>query len=211
MICGDADSLALTTMWQPPVPRHPRQRDSRPEQRRPADPLQGLNWQNGVIVANQPPGEFVTALQTDQGAQFLADLPAGPVVLSAPSPGATFDLRSAYLGIFLATANSAVVPALDGTITVTGTKRDGSRVSETVAYAAAGPGVVKLDGVVVTGSARLAKATFTRLTDVTAVEIAAETATALDAVVELLESLNLAVTGAVISVSMDSLDYTVED
>ncbi|KAH8822104.1 hypothetical protein F5884DRAFT_746379 [Xylogone sp. PMI_703] len=176
----------------------------------PPSPYQGLNYDGAVVVKDAPVGQFVTDLQTTQGSQFIGVNTLSSVSFSVPNAGETFDLKSAYLGIFLSTDNSAIIPAVDGTLAFTGTKPDGSKVVETVEYKAAGTGILKEAGIVLLGKAILQKATFCNLNGVTIVEVTVQdTATPVGPLISLLGTVGLDVSTAVYAMALDSLEYEV--
>lgn len=176
----------------------------------PPTPYQGLNWDGAVVVKDAPTGEFVTDLQTSQGSQFIGLNTLSTISFSTPDAGETFDLKSAYVGIFLSTDNSAAIPALDGVLAFTGTKPDGTKVVETVQYTASGTGILKEAGIVILGKALLQEVTFCELNGVTVVEVTVQSTTSpLGSVSSLLGELGLDVSTAVFATALDSLAYDI--
>ncbi|KAH8820279.1 hypothetical protein F5884DRAFT_41207 [Xylogone sp. PMI_703] len=175
----------------------------------PPSPYQGLNYDGAIVVKDAPVGQFVTDIQTTQGSQWIGVNTVSSISFSTPHAGETFDLKSAYVGIFLSTDNSIAVPALDGVLAFTGTKPDGSKVVETVEYTAAGPGTIKQAGIVLTGKALLQKATFSNLNGVTIVEVSVQSTTSVGPVTTLLQSLGLDLSTVIYAMALDSLEYDV--
>lgn len=152
----------------------------------------------------------MTDLQTSQGSQFIGLNTLSTISFSTPDAGETFDLKSAYVGIFLSTDNSAAIPALDGVLAFTGTKPDGTKVVETVQYTASGTGILKEAGIVILGKALLQEVTFCELNGVTVVEVTVQSTTSpLGSVSSLLGELGLDVSTAVFATALDSLAYDI--
>ncbi|RFU28717.1 hypothetical protein B7463_g7622, partial [Scytalidium lignicola] len=175
----------------------------------PPSPYQGLNYNGAIVVKNAPPGQFITDIQTTQGTQWIGVNTLSSISFSTPSAGETFNLKSAYVGIFLSTDNSAIVPALDGVVNFTGIKPDGSKVVETVQYTASGPGIVKEAGIVLLGAALLQKITFSELNGVTSVAVTVQNVTAVGSIISLLSSAGLDVSTVTYAMALDSLEYDI--
>jgi hypothetical protein len=176
----------------------------------PPTPYAGLAYTGVDIIPN--PDTSVDVLTTTQGVRFITTTRLSTPQLAVVKSGDTFDLTSALVGLNIITHNTLVFPAQDGTLVFTGTRADGSTVSQTVKYVAGGSGTTKVGGIVLSGRAVLQGATFGNLKGLVKLTVAIQSS-ALDsalvapALLSQLQVLDLA--SAANGISLDALAYVV--